>query len=112
MFCTPEYAGALPGSFKNLLDWTVGGPEMDGQPVAWLNVSSVAAPTGGADAHASLAKVMGYINARVIEPACRRIPMTRQAIGDDGTVTEPGIREEISDALQTLQREVALTSTN
>ena len=26
LFCTPEYAGALPGSFKNLLDWTVGGP--------------------------------------------------------------------------------------
>ena len=25
MFCTPEYAGALPGSFKNLLDWSVGG---------------------------------------------------------------------------------------
>lgn len=24
MFCTPEYAGALPGSFTNLLDWTVG----------------------------------------------------------------------------------------
>lgn len=74
LFCTPEYAGALPGSFKNLLDRTVGGPEMDGQPVARLNVSSIAAPTGGADAHASLAKVMGYLNARVIEPACRRIP--------------------------------------
>ena len=26
LFCTPEYAGALPGTFKNLLDWTVGGP--------------------------------------------------------------------------------------
>ena len=25
VFCTPEYAGTLPGSFKNLLDWTVGG---------------------------------------------------------------------------------------
>ncbi|MFY9865472.1 MAG: NADPH-dependent FMN reductase, partial [Trebonia sp.] len=26
LFCTPEYAGTLPGSFKNLLDWTVGRP--------------------------------------------------------------------------------------
>lgn len=25
---SPEYAGALPGSFKNLLDWTIG----DDQP--------------------------------------------------------------------------------
>ncbi|HEU4946938.1 MAG TPA: NADPH-dependent FMN reductase, partial [Kribbella sp.] len=40
LFCTPEYAGALPGSFKNLLDWTVGGGEMDGRRVAWLNISS------------------------------------------------------------------------
>src|ERR1700735_5622116 len=23
LFCTPEYAGTLPGSLKNLLDWTV-----------------------------------------------------------------------------------------
>jgi hypothetical protein len=29
LFCTPEYAGTLPGSLKNLLDWTVGGGEMD-----------------------------------------------------------------------------------
>jgi NAD(P)H-dependent FMN reductase len=28
LFCTPEYAGTLPGSFKNLLDWTVGGGEI------------------------------------------------------------------------------------
>jgi chromate reductase len=28
LFCTPEYAGALPGSFKNLLEWTVGGGEI------------------------------------------------------------------------------------
>ena len=40
LFCTPEYAGALPGSFKNLLDWTVGGGEMYGQPVAWIYVAA------------------------------------------------------------------------
>ena len=28
LFCTPEYAGTLPGSLKNLLDWTVGGGEI------------------------------------------------------------------------------------
>jgi NAD(P)H-dependent FMN reductase len=28
LFSTPEYAGGLPGAFKNLLDWTVG----DGRP--------------------------------------------------------------------------------
>lgn len=34
LFCTPEYAGALPGSFKNLLDWAVGG-ERRWDPTAW-----------------------------------------------------------------------------
>src|SRR5690242_3748849 len=38
VFCTPEYAGALPGSFKNLLDWTVGGTEMYHKPVTWVTV--------------------------------------------------------------------------
>ena len=31
VFCTPEYAGTLPGCFKNLLDWTVGGSEIYGK---------------------------------------------------------------------------------
>ena len=55
VFCTPEYAGALPGSFKNLLDWTVGGPEMYRKPVAWVNAS--ASPTRAAKAHESLETV-------------------------------------------------------
>ena len=40
LFCTPEYAGTLPGSLKNLLDWTVGGGELYGKPVAWINVAN------------------------------------------------------------------------
>ena len=39
LFCTPEYAGTLPGSLKNLLDWTVGGGEIYGKPVGWVNVA-------------------------------------------------------------------------
>ena len=54
LVCTPEYAGALPGSFKNLLEWMVGGGEAYRKPIAWINVAGPAAPTGAADAHASL----------------------------------------------------------
>ena len=36
LFSTPEYAGALPGSFKNLLDWTVGGGIQE-KSVGWIN---------------------------------------------------------------------------
>jgi NAD(P)H-dependent FMN reductase len=34
LICTPEYAGTLPGSFKNLLDWLVGGTEIAAKPTA------------------------------------------------------------------------------
>jgi chromate reductase, NAD(P)H dehydrogenase (quinone) len=106
VFCTPEYAGALPGSFKNLLDWTVGGGEIYRKPVAWINASSPAAPTGGGDAHASLARVLGYVGADIVEQACARIPMARDAIGTDGLVTDQEIRHAIADVLRTLVEHV------
>jgi NAD(P)H-dependent FMN reductase len=40
LLSTPEYAGALPGSFKNLLEWTVGGDEIYRLPVAWVNAAA------------------------------------------------------------------------
>src|SRR3982751_2413923 len=40
LFCTPEFAGYLPGSLKNLLDWTVDGGDLSGKPVAWLSVAT------------------------------------------------------------------------
>jgi len=100
LFSTPEYAGALPGSFKNLLDWTVGGGEMYQKPVAWLNASS--SPTGAADAHASLNKVLGYLSVNLVAPACVRIPVPRNAIGEDGLIADSEIRAAIAAALTTL----------
>jgi chromate reductase, NAD(P)H dehydrogenase (quinone) len=96
VFCTPEYAGSLPGSFKNLLDWTVGGGEMYGKPAAWINV---AAPGRGAGAEASLASVLGYVGAAVIEEACARITVSGQAVGPDGLVADPGFRSEVAKVL-------------
>ena len=104
LFCTPEYAGALPGSFKNLLDWTVGGTGMDRKPVAWINVASIAAPTGGADAHDSLRKVLGYVNTTIVEDACARLPMTRKLVDPDGLVSDPSTVAGIHRTLDTLSQ--------
>ena len=100
LFCTPEYAGDLPGSFKNLLDWTVGGGEMYAKRVAWINASGL--PTGAADAHASLRKVLGYLSTEIVEDACAHVPVPRQAVGDDGLIADPQLRELIADVLTTL----------
>jgi NAD(P)H-dependent FMN reductase len=100
LFCTPEYAGALPGSFKNLLDWTVGGGEMYRKPVAWINAST--APAGAVNAHASLRTVLGYLSTEVVETACANIPVPRASIGDDGLIQDVAIRAEISAAVANL----------
>jgi chromate reductase, NAD(P)H dehydrogenase (quinone) len=102
LLSTPEYAGALPGSFKNLLDWTVGGGQMSGMPVAWINVSGAAAPSGGADAHDSLRKVLGYTGSETVQDAVLRLPLARGDIGEDGLVTPPEARAAILGAVTAL----------
>ncbi|WP_405871373.1 MULTISPECIES: NADPH-dependent FMN reductase [unclassified Streptomyces] len=99
LVCTPEYAGTLPGSFKNLLDWTVGGTEICDKPVAWVNA---AAPGRGQGAEATLRTVLGYTGADVVEPACVRITVGREVIGADGVVTEPGARRQLGEVLRLL----------
>ncbi|MGW1988657.1 NADPH-dependent FMN reductase [Embleya sp. NPDC001921] len=102
LFSTPEYAGALPGSFKNLLDWTVGGVETSDKPVAWINASTH--PNGAAMAHESLRTVLGYTGADVVESACVRVGVARDAVGPDGLIADPGVRAGITAALTTLTR--------
>jgi NAD(P)H-dependent FMN reductase len=102
LLSTPEYAGALPGSFKNLLDWTVGGGQTYEMPVAWINVSGQAAPSGGADAHDSLRKVLGYTGSRIVEEACLRVPLARADVGEDGLIAPPPARARIVAAVRAL----------
>jgi chromate reductase, NAD(P)H dehydrogenase (quinone) len=101
LFCTPEYAGTLPGSFKNLLDWTVGGTVLTDKPVAWVNAA--ADSRRGAGAHATLATVLGYVQARVVEDACRQVPVARDAVGADGLITDAATRTAISETLLALR---------
>ncbi len=103
LVCTPEYAGALPGAFKNLLEWLVGGGEAYRKPIAWINVSGPAAPSGAADAHDSLRKVVGYLSMEIVEAACVRIPVARDAIGADGLIADPAIRAPLVAALAALR---------
>jgi chromate reductase, NAD(P)H dehydrogenase (quinone) len=111
LFCTPEYAGTLPGSLKNLLDWTVGGGEMDGKPVGWINVA-VGGRGRGAEEH--LAMVLNYVGAVAVDGACVRLPVPREAtapgglgpdgLGPDGTITDAAIRDGLAAVLTALTR--------
>jgi chromate reductase len=100
LFCTPEYAGTLPGSMKNLLDWMVGGAEMSDKPVAWVNAAADARRGGGA--HATLATVLGYVQTRIVEDACRHVPVPREAIDADGLIADEVTRTAIAGVLTAL----------
>jgi NAD(P)H-dependent FMN reductase len=99
LICTPEYAGTLPGSFKNLLDWTVGGTEIVGKPAAWVNSAAQGRGHGAED---TLRSVLGYTGAEVVAPACVRIPVDRGMVGADGLITDPAVREQLRDVLALL----------
>jgi chromate reductase, NAD(P)H dehydrogenase (quinone) len=106
LFCTPEYAGTLPGSLKNLLDWTVGGGEMDGKPVGWVNIA-VGGRGGGAEEH--LAMVLRYLGTRAVDGACVRLPVPREATAPDsgrpdGTIADAAIRDGLAAVLAALTR--------
>jgi chromate reductase, NAD(P)H dehydrogenase (quinone) len=104
VFCTPEYAGTLPGSFKNLLDWTVGDGGLYGKPVAWVNVANEGR---GGGAQATLDTVLSYVGAAVIEAACRRLPVSRDWVGADGVITDAGFRAAMAEVAATLAAVIA-----
>ena len=99
LICTPEYAGTLPGSFKNLLDWTVGGDEINDKPTAWINA---AAPGRGGGADATLRTVLGYTGAAIIEEACLKLAFDRSAVDAAGLITDDQARQRITEAITLL----------
>ncbi len=102
LISTPEYTGALPESFKNPLDWTVGGNRY-GKPVAWLK--GEVSPSGVTDAraslHDSLRKVLGYAGTVIVDGACARIPLTRQSVGEGGPLEETTLNAAFEASLET-----------
>jgi chromate reductase, NAD(P)H dehydrogenase (quinone) len=101
LLSTPEYAGALPGSLKNLLEWLIGDDQPGSiyeKPVAWINTS----PRGAAHAHQSLQIVLGYAHAMIVEAACAEIPVTSSSVGADGLISDPRTRERIRGVVEVL----------
>ena len=100
LLSTPEYAGAMPGALKNLLEWTVGGTETSGKRTGWLNPSS--SPTRAAGTYASLGVVLRYTDAAIVDAACVNVPVPRALIGPDGRITDTDIRTRIAEAMRAL----------
>ncbi len=94
LFSTPEYAGAMPGALKNLLEWLIGDEQPRSiyeKPVGWVNTS----PRGAQLAHESLHTVLQYAHAQVVAAACGSVPVTASAIGADGLISDAVARADI-----------------
>jgi NAD(P)H-dependent FMN reductase len=105
LISTPEYAGAMPGALKNLLEWTVGGVEISDKPTGWINPSTN--PLRAEKTYASLATVLGYAGAALVDGACVNVPVSRQSIGADGLIHDQTIRRAISEAVGALTQSMA-----
>jgi NAD(P)H-dependent FMN reductase len=106
LFSAPEYAGGLPGAFKNALDWLIGDADPGSiyeKPVAWLNASTRGAP----NAHAELRAVLGFAHATIVESACVHVPVSESALTQDGTLADDHVRDEIASALRRFAAEIS-----
>ncbi|MET4095703.1 NADPH-dependent FMN reductase [Arthrobacter sp. UYCu712] len=104
LISTPEYAGAMPGALKNLLEWTIGGTEISDKPTGWINPSTN--PLRAEKTYASLAIVLGYTGATLIDSACVDVPVSRQSIDEHGLVRDELIRRSMSRAIAALTQAI------
>lgn len=100
LISTPEYAGAMPGALKNLLEWTVGGVETTQKPTGWINPSAILNRSAGT--YASLRTVLEYTDCRIVEAACVDVPVPRALLGEDGLVVAGPERDAIGAAVAAL----------
>ena len=101
LFSVPEYAGTMPGSFKNLLDWAVGGVELNDKACAWINTSPY--PDRGAGATDALATTLRWVSARLVGSACAHIAVARHVVNDEGVIADAIVRTQIIAVLLALR---------
>ncbi|WP_025145427.1 NADPH-dependent FMN reductase [Pedobacter jeongneungensis] len=77
---TPEYAMGLPGSLKNLLDWTVSSASFSGKPILALVAS-----TQGEKANQSMIDILTVLEAKI---SAQLIPFAKAKINKEAEITD------------------------
>lgn len=99
MLSVPEYAGAMPGSLKNLIDWTVSAGSFYEKPVGWIN------PAGkhrAQDTYRGLRIVLDRAGAKLVDRACIDIDVGPDARDDEGRIVSADIRDALAEAMRQL----------
>jgi len=103
LICCPEYAHGVPGSFKNALDWLVGGSEMPGMPVALVNASP-----RSVHAQASLVEILRTMSAQVVPGSPFPVGLSGSGLDEDGMVANPEVRSTLEAVFAALAEAVAM----
>jgi len=107
LICTPEYAHGIPGSLKNLIDWTVSSNSFSGKPTALITAS-----TDGTFAHGALLEVLKTIEAKNIENLHLLIQFIRTKFDEENKIKDErtliAIKELMSGLIQTMDKITAL----
>ena len=94
ILCSPEYAGGVPGTLKNALDWLVGSLDFAGKPVALINTSPRAT-----HADAQLRLILATMSARIVEAASVTLPLLGRDLDADGIAADVELSASLRVAL-------------
>ncbi len=83
LICTPEYVFSLPGSLKNLIEWTVSTTVLLDKPVALITASGL-----GEKAHESLQLIMQTVGARWDKGSQILIQGSRSKVNRESVITD------------------------
>ena len=84
---TPEYVHALPGSFKNALDWLVSDPAFAGKRVVILHIAR-----GSMWALDSLREVLKTMSATIIDEASVSLPLGSNQVDEKAILARDDLR--------------------
>jgi NAD(P)H-dependent FMN reductase len=96
LIATPEYAGGMPGTLKNALDWLVGSGELYGKPV--VVVSAAPSAERGHNARRWVEEVVAMQGARVADSFT--VAVARSDGGDPLATTAEAVWQRVVDALR------------
>ena len=102
LIACPEYARGVPGSFKNALDWLVGGETFISKKFAQWNASPRAL-----EAQKSLRLVLETMSGLCVEEAALALPLINQQVTGESLATHVEWGPQIRAALTRFAGEIA-----
>ena len=95
LICTPEYAMGVPGTLKNVIDWTVSSCEFSHKPTALITASSV-----GEKGHASLLETLKIIEAIITNETHLLISFAKTKINNENKIIDSTTQTQVKNLIQ------------